>query len=73
MKKKIFENEFLKDLDSINNQLETHCQLDTILISSKPFDINNGLLTPTLKLRREAIEKEYSKYIYSEKVGIIWE
>lgn len=72
-KRKFFENEFLKDLDSINNQLETHCQLDTILMSSKPFDINNGLLTPTLKLRREAIEKEYSKYIYSEKVGIIWE
>ena len=71
-KKNIFEKKLLEDLESINIQLETHCRLDTIVISSKPFDIDNGLLTPTLKLKRNAIEKEFYEYIYPEKKGIIW-
>jgi long-chain acyl-CoA synthetase len=45
-----------------------------IIIAKEPWSIENGLLTPTLKLKRVEIEKTYDAIVdksHSESVG--WE
>ena len=51
------ESKLLAELDSVNAQLEHHEQLRFIVISEQPWTIDNDLLTPTLKVRRPALEK----------------
>lgn len=61
------------DMDSINAGLEPHCRLNNILVSKEPFAIENGLLTPTLKLKRDMIEKHYAAHLGDEFGGVNWE
>ncbi|MNP33444.1 hypothetical protein D3C76_1266850 [compost metagenome] len=46
-------------LAQVNAQLEPHEQLACLVIVSEPWSIANGLLTPTLKIRRSPIESRY--------------
>lgn len=55
------EAELLLLLDQVNAQLEHHECLRFIAISKEPWTTNNGLLTPTLKVRRSAIEQRYAQ------------
>ncbi len=48
------------ELDSVNSKLEHHEQLRFIVISEQPWTIDNQLLTPTLKVRRVALEQRLS-------------
>ncbi len=47
-------------LDRVNSQLEPHQRLDHILVCEESWTIENDLLTPTLKLRRNRLEAKYS-------------
>jgi long-chain acyl-CoA synthetase len=46
-------------LRSVNGQLEPHEQLRFIAVCPTPWTVDNGLLTPTLKVRRVTLEKAY--------------
>jgi long-chain acyl-CoA synthetase len=54
------ESKLLAELDAVNAQLEHHEQLRFIVISEQPWTIDNELLTPTLKVRRAALEQRFS-------------
>lgn len=41
---------------SVNADLEPHEQLDFLVIVREPWTMENGLLTPTMKIKRSAIE-----------------
>lgn len=43
----------------INAQLEAHERLDRLVVLRESWTIENGLLTPTLKIRRSLIEERY--------------
>ncbi|MNF04751.1 hypothetical protein D3C80_2043410 [compost metagenome] len=43
----------------MNAQLEPHERLDRLVVVREPWSIDNGLLTPTLKIRRNLIEDRY--------------
>lgn len=43
-------------LEQVNAQLESHEQLACLVVVGEPWSIGNGLLTPTLKIRRNPIE-----------------
>lgn len=63
-------------LDSINDHLEPYERLETAVIMQKEWTQENGLLTPTLKLKRNALEKIYvPRYPgwYHEKGRVVWE
>ena len=47
--------------DEINATLDHHERLQVIVIAKEPWTVENGLLTPTLKLKRNAIEEKYAK------------
>lgn len=44
----------------VNSELESHQRLDYLFICKTPWSIENNLLTPTLKLKRNEIERTYS-------------
>ncbi|MGB0936667.1 MAG: AMP-binding protein [Colwellia sp.] len=53
------QHELQSTLEAVNSELESHQRLDYIYICAHPWDIDNELLTPTLKLKRNSIEQYY--------------
>jgi long-chain acyl-CoA synthetase len=69
-------NEFIPLLKSINNSLEVFEKLEKLVIMADNWTVENGMLTPTLKVKRNEIEKIHlPKYPgwYTEKNIIVWE
>lgn len=54
------QQELLITLNEVNSELESHQRLDFIYVCGDAWDIENELLTPTLKLKRDSIEQFYS-------------
>ena len=47
----------------LNNQVASYEQIRKFVIIKEPFSVENGMLTPTLKLRRQKIEEVYAEEI----------
>jgi len=59
----------------LNTELDPHEQLETVVVVGDDWTIENGLLTPTMKLKRGAIEKKYATNVdawYAAKKPVIW-
>ena len=52
-------------LTAVNNQLDPHERLQGIIVLDEEWSVENGLLTPTLKTRRGAVEKRY-QHLYTD-------
>ena len=53
-----------KTLEVVNPKLEKHEKIHNIIIVKEEWTIENNLLTPTMKIKRNAIEKIYkSNYV----------
>ena len=46
-------------VESINGQIEKHARIGAVIFSETPWTIENEILTPTMKIRREQIEKQF--------------
>jgi long-subunit acyl-CoA synthetase (AMP-forming) len=69
------EKELLAHLTELNKGLDPHEQLEKVVVLSEEWTTENGLLTPTMKLRRSSIEKRYAGRVeawYVEKSEILW-
>jgi long-chain acyl-CoA synthetase len=58
--RKALEDSLGERLDRINAKLDPHERVMFIAIIDEPWTVSNGLMTPTLKLRRSPIEKLYA-------------
>jgi long-subunit acyl-CoA synthetase (AMP-forming) len=61
--RKQVEHEFEKLLKEINAAVADHEQLHMIVVAEQPWSIENGLLTPTMKVRRGRIEKAMEQHV----------
>jgi long-subunit acyl-CoA synthetase (AMP-forming) len=61
--RKQVEHEFEKLLKEINAAVADHEQLHMIVVAEQPWSIENGLLTPTMKVRRGRIEKAMEPHV----------
>ena len=62
--------------DEINASLDPHERLQAIVVAGSPWTVENGMLTPTLKLKRNAIEERAAPHVpawYESGKAVIWE
>ncbi len=62
-------------LSEINQKLEGHEKLSKLVLTTERWTIENGLLTPTLKIRRHEIERHYADKVSNWeniKQKIVW-
>ena len=59
-------------LHAVNDMLESHERLSTIYVVDDPWTIENGLLTPTLKIKRDALEARYADLVRQDGGTIVW-
>lgn len=52
-----------KTLRQVNERLESHERLDSLVVVNESWGAENGLLTPTLKIKRSEIEAKYAALI----------
>ena len=61
-------------LTDVNQHLESHERLSHIVIAEDEWTTENGLLTPTLKVKRNVLEKKYNALIGRPAGGkVVWE
>lgn len=61
-------------LAAVNSQLESHQRLDHIIVLKQEWTVENGLLTPTLKIKRAEIESKFNEYLEQNLIEkIIWQ
>jgi long-chain acyl-CoA synthetase len=63
-------------LERTNATLDPHEQLEKIIVTRDSWSIEDGMLTPTMKLKRAAIEERYSSRVdgwYAERARVLWD
>ena len=69
------ERELGERLRQVNARVADYEQLKMLVIAKEPFSIENGLLTPTMKIRRARIENAVAPKLdawYAQKGSVIW-
>ena len=57
--RKRYEKTTQKVISKMNSELESHEQIKGVLMINDPWSIENGILTPTLKIKRHVLEQKY--------------
>ena len=61
--------------DRINEKLQSHERLEFLALAKEQWTIANGFLTPTMKIRRNIIEKHYEPFFdawFKAKTPVVW-
>ena len=63
-------------LEQVNSQLDPHERVQFIAIADGPWTVSNGLMTPTLKIKRTVLENRYQTLVDNwERTNcpVVWE
>ena len=63
-------------IEEVNAQLDPHERVNFVAIASEPWTIGNGMMTPTLKIKRPVLESRYQPFIdgwRQEARPVVWE
>lgn len=69
------EEELLLMLKDVNAQLPSYERLQMLVVAHDPWSIENGCLTPTLKIKRRKIEAQAAERMadwYGEQRAVVW-
>jgi long-chain acyl-CoA synthetase len=71
------ERELTATMEQVNATLEAHEAISKIYISKDAWSIDNNLMTPTMKVRRNEVEKRFAALIEANEskrdVKVVWE
>ena len=60
----------------INEELEPHAKISFFVVVNEPWTMENDLLTPTMKIKRNKIESRYEPFLDAwaqQKREVVWE
>ncbi|MGH8493327.1 MAG: AMP-binding protein [Moraxellaceae bacterium] len=59
----------------LNEQLDPHEHLAAAILVQENWTVENGIITPTLKIKRNELEKHYGERLskWQEAKGVVWE
>ena len=63
-------------LEQVNSLLDPHEQMDFVAIVSGSWTVENGFITPSLKVKRNVVEGEYGKFLdawYAKRQPVVWQ
>merc|ERR1711974_312235 len=52
----------IETVNQVNPTLEKHEKIEKVIIMKEDWNVDNGLTTPTLKIKRNAVEKIHKPY-----------
>jgi long-chain acyl-CoA synthetase len=55
------EESILATIREINAEIESHARIGAVIVSREPWSIENEVLTPTLKIRRDKVEERFAE------------
>ena len=55
------QDSILATIREINEDIEKHARIGAVIISREPWSIDNEVLTPTLKIRRDKVEERFAE------------
>jgi len=67
------EQSLLNTVKEVNAQTEKHEVIGGIRIVADEWSIDNGLLTPTLKVKRAELEEKYLPLLEGQTQAVVWE
>lgn len=65
-----------KTLEAVNRDLSGYEKLKTVVVVQEPWAVENGILTPTMKIRRDALNQRYHEHFqqwYDQDEPVVWE
>lgn len=70
-----YERSTSKVIERMNQELASHEQIKGVLMIKEPWNIENGVLTPTLKIKRHVLEQKYHELGHNWPKGqlVLWE
>jgi long-chain acyl-CoA synthetase len=79
--RQVVEAALLERVAAVNAEVDSHARIGAVIISSEPWSIDNRVLTPTMKIRREMVESLFGekaqelalKSAETKKILVIWE
>lgn len=75
--KEALEKGLIEDMQAVNATLEAHEQIAKIIVAKEIWSIDNNLMTPTMKVKRNEVEKHYAalleKHADDYKTKVVWE
>ena len=57
----LIESSVLETIREINEEIEKHARIGAVILTREPWSIENEVLTPTLKIRREKVEERFAE------------
>ncbi|MDO6442695.1 MULTISPECIES: AMP-binding protein [unclassified Marinobacter] len=70
------ERELAEELEAVNKDCEAHEKIAFVVAVKEPWTMENGMLTPTMKIKRNIIEDVYNRKMdewFEQKKKVIWE
>ena len=55
------EDSILSTIREINQDIEKHARIGVVIVSREPWSIENEVLTPTMKIRRDKVEERFAE------------
>jgi long-chain acyl-CoA synthetase len=72
MSKDEIEKSLIKTVTEVNSEIEKHEVVGGIRIIDEAWTIENGLLTPTMKVKRAELEEIYLPTLEGQKETVVW-